>query len=44
LLKSAIVLMLKSLNSWKLRLKKFFKQLWLEVKWFVEDVIAEIKR
>jgi len=44
LLKSVMVSTLKSLISWKDQLIKGLKRLWLEVKWFVEDVIEEVKR
>jgi len=39
-----MVLAWRSLTSLKDRVSRFLKTLWLEVKWFIEDVIAEIKR
>lgn len=39
-----MVLAWKSLISLKDRVIRFLKMLWLEIKWFIEDVIAEIKR
>ena len=39
-----MVLAWKSLISLKDRVIRFLKMLWLEINWFIEDVIAEIKR